>query len=164
MNDNIRTDADDDVQHGIDDNPNNDAEKGATLGGLGGVAVGAAAGSMAGPVGTAVGAVVGAAVGAVASGAAVGAVDSVDNDDTVTGIGDGQTRDVGDQMADASDTNTQTVYTTETTTETFGNDVPGIQTGGVTAGGAPDTRGLTEKAADAVTGDDLDDKTGRRVI
>lgn len=38
--------ADNNVQHGIDDNPSNDPQKGATLGGL---AVGAAAGSMAGP-------------------------------------------------------------------------------------------------------------------
>ena len=35
--------ADDNVQHGIDDDPNNDAEKGAALGGLGGAAVGSLA-------------------------------------------------------------------------------------------------------------------------
>jgi len=46
---------------------------------------------------------------------------------------------------------------------TPGNDVPGIQTGGTNADGSPDTRGLTEKAADAVTGDNTDDKTGRRI-
>lgn len=44
-----------------------------------------------------------------------------------------------------------------------GNDVPGVQTGGVTTQG-PDTRGLTEKGADALTGDDRDDKTGGRVL
>ena len=82
---------DDGIQHGIDDNPAGDAEKGAALGGLGGVAVGAAAGSAAGPVGTVVGAVVGGLTGAGASGAAVGAVDKVDNDNTVTGLGDGAT-------------------------------------------------------------------------
>lgn len=85
---------DDRVQHGIDDNSNNDAEKGAALGGLGGVAVGAAAGSMLGPVGTIVGAVAGGLLGAGASGAAVAAVDQVDNDNTVSGVGDGATADI----------------------------------------------------------------------
>jgi len=46
---------------------------------------------------------------------------------------------------------------------TPGNNVPGIQTGGTNADGTPDTRGLTEKAADALTGDATDDKTGRRI-
>jgi uncharacterized protein (TIGR02271 family) len=61
--------ADDNVQHGIDDNPSGDPGKGAVLGGIGGAVVGALAG---GPVG----AVVGAVAGAVASGAGVAAVDS----------------------------------------------------------------------------------------
>jgi len=80
--------ADDNIQHGIDDNPHNDAEKGAALGGLGGAAVGAIAGAAAGPVGAIVGAIAGGLVGAGASGAAVSAVDKVDNDNTVTGLGD----------------------------------------------------------------------------
>jgi hypothetical protein len=43
--------------------------------------------------------------------------------------------------------------------------IPGIQTGGhaVDGSGAPDTRGITEKIADTVTGDRIDDKTGRPV-
>lgn len=41
--------------------------------------------------------------------------------------------------------------------------IPGIQTGGRAVDGTPDTRGITEKVADAVTGDRTDDKTGRRV-
>lgn len=87
----------DNIQHGIDDNPAGDAEKGAALGGLGGVAVGAAAGSVAGPVGTMVGAVAGGLLGAGASGVAVAAVDSVDNDNTVSGVGSGvTTRDTTD--------------------------------------------------------------------
>jgi hypothetical protein len=80
--------ADDKIQHGIDDNPQNDAEKGAALGGLGGAAVGAIAGAAAGPLGAVIGAVAGGLVGAGASGAAVGALDEVDNDNTVTGLGD----------------------------------------------------------------------------
>ena len=83
----------DDVRHGLDDDANNDAEKGAALGGLGGAAVGAAAGSVAGPIGTIVGAVAGGLVGAGASGAAVAAVDAVDNDNTVTGVGSGVTHE-----------------------------------------------------------------------
>jgi uncharacterized protein (TIGR02271 family) len=44
-----------------------------------------------------------------------------------------------------------------------GDRTPGIQTGGRNADGSPDTRGITEKAADAITGDRIDDKTGKRV-
>ncbi|MBC8103226.1 MAG: hypothetical protein H7Z41_11620 [Cytophagales bacterium] len=135
---------DDSVQHGIDDNPSGDAEKGAALGGVGGAVTGAIAGSAVGPLGTLAGAVIGGLAGAVASGAAVAAVDRVDNDNTVSGVGHGATTDVED-----------TTYV-----DTPGNRVPGIQTGGYTAAGTPDTRGISEKAADAVTGDRMDDKTG----
>ena len=51
-------------------------------------------GAAAGPVGAAVGAVVGGLAGALGSGAAVAAVDQVDNDNTVTGVGTGATKDV----------------------------------------------------------------------
>jgi uncharacterized protein (TIGR02271 family) len=44
-----------------------------------------------------------------------------------------------------------------------GSERGGIQTGGRTLDGAQDTRGVTEKMADAVTGDRTDDKTGRPV-
>jgi len=76
------------VQHGLDNDPNNDTAKGATLGGVGGAVTGGIAGSVMGPVGTVIGAAVGGIVGAAASGAAVNAVDRVDNDNTVTGVGD----------------------------------------------------------------------------
>ena len=142
----------DNVQHGIDDNPHGDAEKGAALGGVGGAVTGGIAGSVAGPVGTVVGAAIGAVAGAVGSGAAVAAVDQVDNDNTITGIGDGATRDVGDQASDLTHNRGD-----------IGNDVPGVQTGGVTTHGQ-DTRGVSEKAADAVTGDRTDDKTGGTVL
>ena len=148
MADDIRND--DGIQHGIDDDPNNDGKKGLELGGLGGGTVGAIAGMAAGPVGAVVGALVGGTVGAIASGAAVDAVDSVDNDNTITGIGDGATGDVNRNDVDTMYVNTP------------GNDVPGVQTGGVTTAGT-DTRGITEKAADAITGDNIDDKTGGRV-
>ena len=89
----VAVNATDHARHGLDDNADHDPEKGAALGGLGGAAVGAAAGSIAGPVGTIIGAVAGGLVGAGASGAAVAAIDSVDNDNTITGVGAGATRD-----------------------------------------------------------------------
>ena len=134
--------ADDGIQHGIDDNPHGDAKKGAALGGAGGAAVGAAAGAAAGPVGAVIGAAVGGIAGAAASGGAVAAVEQMDDDDTVSGIGHGD-RDYEESLP--------------------GNDVPGIQTGGRNADGSPDTRGISEKVADAATGDRIDDKTGRRI-
>jgi len=89
---------DDAVQHGIDDDAHNDGKKGLELGALGGGTVGAIAGSLLGPVGMVVGALIGGSVGSVASGAAVDAVDSVDNDNTVSGIGDGATMKSGGTM------------------------------------------------------------------
>jgi hypothetical protein len=47
---------------------------------------------------------------------------------------------------------------------TPGNGVPGIQTGGTAYDGTPDTRGISEKAADALTGDVYDDKTGKPIV
>ena len=153
-------DRDDGIQHGIDDNPEGDAEKGAVLGGLGGAAAGAAAGAVTGPVGALAGAAIGGVAGAVGSGLAVGAVDRVDNDDTFTGIGDGSTRDVEDTIDErrvAHDT-----YDYERASGA-GNEVPGIQTGGLNEDGSADSRGVSEKVADAVTGDQYDDKTGKRI-
>ena len=99
--------ADDNVQHGIDDNPHGDAGKGAVAGALGGAAVGALAG---GPIG----AVIGAVAGAIASGAAVAAVDAVDNDNTVSGLG-------GDSTTDANRSTIGTAgYNTAGATNTTG--------------------------------------------
>ena len=89
---------DDAVQHGIDDDAHNDGKKGLELGALGGGTVGAIAGSLLGPVGTIVGALIGGSVGSVASGAAVDAVDRVDNDNTVSGVGAGATLKSGGTM------------------------------------------------------------------
>ncbi|BDI28566.1 hypothetical protein CCAX7_006170 [Capsulimonas corticalis] len=169
---------DDNVQHGIDDNPTHDAEKGAGLGAVGGAIVGGLAG---GPVG----AIIGAVAGGIASGAAVAAVDRHDNDNTVSGLGDGATSDLNDPLnddVDAIDPNLPAggrvgVYNTPSTvpvdnsanagydtTGRVGNGVPGVQTGGYDVDGTPDTRGITEKAADAITGDRIDDKTGKPVV
>jgi Outer membrane lipoprotein len=163
MADNIRDEnlvRDDNIQHGIDDNPTGDAEKGATLGGVGGAVVGGIAGAVLGPGGAIAGALIGGAAGAAASGAAVGAIDRVDNDNTISGIGDGVTHDLND---DEDSVYVDRVY--PTTGAPLGGGIsstnqPGIQTGGYTVTGTPDTRGIMEKTADAVTGDVYDDKQG----
>ena len=146
--------AEESVQRKVDNEVNNasnrDTKIGTELGGAGGAVTGAVAGSVAGPVGTVVGAVIGGIAGAVASGAAVHQVDKVDDDDTITGIGHHTARkaeEVKDNVNNALP----------------GNKVPGIQTGGHAVDGTPDTRGISEKVADAVTGDRIDDKTGKVV-
>jgi len=167
--DNINTD--DTIQHGIDDSRTGDAEKGATLGGIGGAVTGAIAGAAAGPIGAVAGAIIGGVAGAVASGAAVAAVDRVDNDNTISGVGDGVTTDMDDYDNSVYDnsagttTYDNTAYTSPnyTTPSTVGNGMPGIQTGGHDIDGTPDTRGIGEKIADTVTGDNIDDKTGKPV-
>jgi hypothetical protein len=130
----------DEPQH-VNPDGKTDAEKGAKMGGIGGAVTGAVAGSAAGPVGTVVGAVVGGVAGAAASGAAVAAVDKHDGDDS-----DMVHTGVGSHVEPVA-----------------GNGIPGVQTGGHAVDGTPDTRGIMEKTADAVTGDNIDDKTGKRV-
>jgi hypothetical protein len=131
--------ADDRIQHGIDD-ANNDAEKGATLGGLGGAAVGAAAGAVAGPAGAIIGAVVGGLAGAGASGLAVGAVDRVDDDNTITGVG-GSTLSSHDIVgsapagrSDLADSSSNAVFGTTGSTETSAADVSDMNIDRGTAG------------------------------
>jgi len=121
------------IQHGIDNDPTHDTQKGAVLGGVGGAVAGGIAGSVLGPAGAALGAAVGGVVGAAGSAAAVNAVDRVDNDNNVTGVGEHVSRR------------------------------DGVQTGGHDIDGYPDTRGISEKTADAITGDRIDDKTGMPV-
>jgi hypothetical protein len=64
----------------LDADTQDDANKGAAIGGIGGAVAGAVAGSMAGPVGTLAGAVIGGIVGAVTSKAAVGAIDKIEHE------------------------------------------------------------------------------------
>ena len=150
--------ANDNVQHGIDDNPNGDAEKGAVGGAVGGAVVGALAG---GPIG----AVVGAVAGGIASGVGVAAVDRVDNDNTVSGLGDGVTTKDELSVSHATNSVSNAAHNTVNAVDnaTSGNNIPGVQTGGSTTAGT-DTRGITEKTADVLTGDRTDDKTGGRVL
>jgi len=181
----------DGVQHGVDDSPSGDAEKGATLGGIGGAITGLAAGAAAGPIGAVAGAIIGGVAGAIASGAAVAAVDRVDNDNTVSGVGTGATYedtyrdDLDDNMddmiypsdrnwtmANANDPAYRNTYGTGATASPADNSgynrLPGeeqasLKTGGYANDGTPDTRGVGEKVVDAITGDVVDDKTGRVV-
>ena len=144
----------DEPQH-VNPDGQTDAEKGAKIGGVGGAVTGALAGSVAGPVGAVIGAVVGGVAGAAASGAAVGAVDKHDGDDP--------------NMVATSPAATYPVSTARPVVPVDGpapiidNGIPGVQTGGHALDGTPDTRGISEKAADAVTGDRVDDKTGKVV-
>lgn len=134
--------ADDNIQHGIDDNPHHDAEKGAALGGIGGAAVGAMAGAAVGPVGAIVGAVVGGLAGAGASGVAVAAVDQVDNDNSVSGIGSGDTNQIDSPTtAEVADINRR-----------FGNDNPVQSTIGSTdiVGHATTNSGYSDTGAAGV--------------
>ena len=162
------------IQHGIDNDPNNDTQKGAVLGGVGGAVTGAVAGSAMGPVGSVIGAAIGGVAGAAGSGAAVNAVDRVDNDNNVTGLGDDPTyRKVDSDDVYAEPTYPATTYPTPVDPAYSAPPNPdydtghirrdGIQTGGHAADGTPDTRGISEKVADAVTGDRIDDKTGKPV-
>ena len=148
----------DKVQNEQDNQANNDSNRdtkiGTELGAAGGAVTGALAGSAAGPVGTVVGAVVGGVAGAVASGAAVHEVDKIDDDTTISGIGPHTGRTLAKDAEVVKD---------DVNTTLPGNKVPGIQTGGHAVDGTPDTRGITEKVADAVTGDNIDDKTGKPV-
>src|SRR5690349_1007573 len=130
MADDIRNDYDDNIQHGIDDSPNNDATKGGVLGAVGGAVVGAAAG---GPLG----AVVGAVAGGLASAAGVAAVDRIDNDNNISGVGSGVRTDIDESLDDDNtvyDTTTGRTYVNDAghnvSTPAVGNAVPGIQTGG----------------------------------
>jgi len=138
------------IDNEVNNESNRDTKIGAELGGAGGVVTGAVAGSMAGPAGAVVGGVIGGVVGAAASAGAVHEVDKIDDDDTLTGIGPHTGRALREDEA-AIDNSLP------------GNKLPGIQTGGHDVDGTPDTRGITEKIADTVTGDRIDDKTGKPV-
>lgn len=113
---------DDHVQHGIDDNPNNDPEKAAIGGGVAGAVVGAIAGSMLGPLGAAAGAVVGATAGGTLSGAGVAVVDKFDNDNTVSGLGKDPTLDIDE--AEKIDPATGKPYHRFDTRHDFSTDEP----------------------------------------
>ncbi len=106
------------------------------VGSSAGAVSGAVLGSAVGPVGTVAGAVAGGMFGAAA----------------------------GDAAKHVGEHGTPTMTTTAPSLTTPGNGIPGVQTGGMAVDGTMDTRGISEKAADAVTGDVYDDKTGKPVL
>lgn len=144
----------DEIVNEVHNDTHHDAKIGGELGGVGGAVAGMAAGAIAGPVGAVIGAVIGGVAGAVGSAAAVDAVDKIDDDTTVTGLGHHTAATVGNAVDNTADRIAHPA-----------GYVPGVQTGGhaIDGSGAPDTRGVMEKTADALTGDRVDDKTGRPV-
>jgi len=142
------------VQHGIDDNPNDDAKKGLELGALGGGTVGAIAGAALGPVGAIVGALIGGSVGSVASGAAVQAVDAVDNDNTVSGLGDGATmKDPGYSSGSggySGSSNTPDVHAGATGTGT--SNTPDVHAGATGTSNTPDVNLAATASGDYESG------------
>ena len=131
-----------------------EGEVGRDAGAGAGAISGAVIGTAAGPVGSVVGAVAGGMLGAAAG-------------DTAKHMGENEiNRENAGVVANPVATPVIAPthgHTTVLADETPGNGVPGVQTGGYAIDGTPDTRGITEKAADAITGDHLDDKTGRIV-
>jgi phage tail tape-measure protein len=142
-----------------------DEDTGAAIGGVGGAVTGAIAGAAGGPVGAIAGAVIGGVVGGVASKAAVHQVDKVDDDTTTTGVNHEMVENTKAAVAEKVDDLKGGLSHTQNNAERVvgGNGVPGIQTGGHAVDGTPDTRGITEKLADKLTGDKIDDKTGKRI-
>lgn len=137
---------------------NSEGKLGRDTGAGAGAISGAVIGTAAGPGGTVAGAVAGGMLGAAAG-------------DTAKHMGE---NNINRESANASVTpgvvatpthGHQTVVATETPGADLspGNEVPGVQTGGHAVDGTPDTRGLSEKTADVVTGDRVDDKTGKIV-
>ena len=148
----------DDVNLATDSDGEVGRDAGAGAGALSGAVVGTVAG---GPVGTVAGAVAGGMLGAAAG-------------DAAKHMGE---NNINRENAGAATAATPVVVNTPTPVvgapmhghtsvladDTIGNGVPGVQTGGHAIDGTPDTRGISEKAADAITGDRVDDKTGRIV-
>ena len=125
----------------------------------------AVVGSAAGPVGTVAGAVAGGMLGAAAGDAAKHMGENHTQSRKRERNAHGCGRSSPQQTTPVATHGHTTVVTTDTPGADLspGNEVPGVQTGGHAVNGTPDTRGVTEKAADALTGDRVDDKTGKVV-
>ncbi len=138
---------------------------GAGAGAISGAVIGTVAG---GPVGTVAGAVAGGMLGAAGGDAAKHMGENEVNRENTGATAapvviNTPTPVIVSQDAVAAPTHGHTHGHTTVLANNIGNGVPGVQTGGHAIDGTPDTRGLTEKAADAVTGDRMDDKTGKVV-
>ena len=147
----------DDVNLSTDSEGSLGRDTGAGAGAISGAVVGTAAG----PVGTVAGAVAGGMLGAAAG-------------DAAKHMGENEINRENATVANAPVSTVPVVTPTHGHTTVLagdtpgadlspGNEVPGVQTGGHALDGTPDTRGIMEKTADAVTGDHMDDKTGKAV-
>ncbi len=83
-------------------------------------------------------------------------VEQLDTNYNNTGVGAHTARDIENDAANVKNAAVGAAERVE------GN-IPGVQTGGRAMDGTPDTRGITEKIADTVTGNRVDDKTGKPV-
>ena len=141
----------DDVNIATDSEGSLGRDTGAGAGAISGAVIGTVTG---GPVGTVAGAVAGGMLGAAAG-------------DAAKHMGENSINRENAGVAAAGASATPVVVNTPTpvivSQDAVGNGVPGVQTGGHAIDGTPDTRGISEKAADALTGDHVDDKTGRIV-
>ena len=137
-----------------------DGEMGRDAGAGAGAISGAVIGTAAGPVGTVAGAVAGGMLGAAAGDASKHVGENSINRENV-GV---TATPVAAPMVTPTHGHTSVLAgDTPGADLSPGNEVPGIQTGGHALDGTPDTRGISEKAADALTGDRMDDKTGKTV-
>ena len=146
----------DDVNLSTDSEGSLGRDTGAGAGAISGAVIGTAAG----PVGSVAGAVAGGMLGAAAGDASKHMGENSINRQS-SGV-------VANPVATPDVTPTHG-YTTVVESDTPGadlspgNGVSGVQTGGRAVDGTPDTRGIMEKTADVVTGDRVDDKTGKIV-
>ncbi len=141
---------------------NSDGEVGRDVGAGAGAISGAVIGTTAGPVGTVVGAVAGGMFGAAAGDAAKHMGENNINRENATTTPTPVVVNTPAPVVMAQPIATHG-HTTVLADDAIGNEVPGVQTGGHALDGTPDTRGLSEKTADVVTGDRVDDKTGKIV-
>ena len=139
----------------VDLSTGSEGEVGRDAGAGAGAISGAVIGTAGGPVGSVVGAVAGGMLGAAAGDATK---HMGEGRETVAPMGSSVVTPMGSHghtSVLASDTPGADLSP--------GNEVPGVQTGGHAIDGTPDTRGISEKTADALTGDRVDDKTGKIV-
>jgi len=147
-----------DRQH-VNHDGETDALKGARMAGIGSAIAGGVAGSVIGPVGTLAGAVIGAVAGTIAGGVAVGAVDKVDGDSSTDHPHDSIDTQSGGYAFERPLTAVNLEHPSGLQPLTPYYDVYEEPQDGNTT----DTRSAAERMADTITGDNVDDSTGKRV-
>ncbi len=142
---------------------NSEGEVGRDAGAGAGAISGAVIGTAGGPVGSVVGAVAGGMLGAAAGDAAKHMGENTINRETSASTPTVVVTPVQTVPVVGSVVTPTHGHTSVLADDIVGNGVSGVQTGGHAIDGTPDTRGIMEKTADSVTGDHLDDKTGKIV-